>query len=468
MKKLSKFLIFTIFLTSFLGAGALAEKDDLPDYMARVSSFEGKNRVETSIEVSKMAYFYEDNLDTLLLAGYDGAADALSASFMAGEMKVPLLIANKNKISKNLMDEIKRLDPKEIILIGGENSLSKNIQEELEGEKFKTRRIKGGSRIETALEIARDYYGDKELKEVFLVEYNSLVDALAIGPVSARDGIPVLIANKDSIPKQVEDFLKEKAVEKVTVVGGETAISQKAVKDLESYVGNVERVYGKDRIETALSIADRYFKNPKVAFLANGWNNTDALIGGYYAAMENAPMLLTRQNMLFDNVADYIAAKPSKVYFLGGRSVLNVNVYRLTDWAVRGKKDPRPNPIPKPHSNFNVLPKHLPKGAVLTKKDLKEKRHEYKYNKKDSGGVSIQEVIMAHPDTRKDKSASYMLGEDKYGNLLIVYFNKDSSVSHASFFGPSPNLSSKEFYFFESEMGKFFEAYGYGFEGLGI
>lgn len=311
-----------------------------------VERLAGNNRVDTAIAVSKKAY--AGKVQTLFLAGFSGDADALTATFRTGKMNAPLLLSDKTKLSTNLINEINRLDPKEIIILGGENAVSKNIQNELVSKNYNVRRIEGKSRVETAVNVTIDYYKNTTIPDVFVVEYNSLVDALAIGPVAAKNGTPVLITRKDTVPSEVKEFLKNYDVKKVTIIGGENTVSKKGMEELSKLVGEVIRVSGPNRIETSLTIAKKYFTDPSSAFIANGWKNADALIGGYYAGMTNAPIILTNQNGLGDTTLEYLSNKVVKAYLLGGESVLSNYVYDLAKWVLIGGIKPSIEPIVPP------------------------------------------------------------------------------------------------------------------------
>lgn len=314
-----------LILFIFSGPTVLAADASAAEVSNAVERIAGANRVETAIEVSKKAYV--DPVDTLFLAGYNGDADALSATFLAGQKEAPLLVSDKHTISKALEQEINRLAPKEIVILGGESAVSKTIEQQLRAKSYATRRIQGNSRIETAVNIAADYYQDRSVEEVFIIEYNSLVDALAIGPVAARDGIPVLITQKNQVPEEVQYFLETHKVEKATVIGGENAISRRGFDALKKYVKNVDRVAGEDRILTSLTIADQYFDAPNYTFLANGWQNADALIGGYFAGIENSPIILITKDGGSYQVYNYIARAHVKAYILGGESVVTKDFF---------------------------------------------------------------------------------------------------------------------------------------------
>lgn len=90
-----------------------------------------------------------------------------------------------------------------------------------------------------------------------------------------------------------------------------------------------ERVYGNDRYDTAIAVANKYkaetgekFQNVVVAY---GENYPDALSGGYLAATMDAPVLLVRSSVE-NKIADYISKNITSggtVYLLGGTGVVS-------------------------------------------------------------------------------------------------------------------------------------------------
>lgn len=318
-----------------------------------IERIEGKNRVETSIKVSQVAYKGE-KVDTVLLAGYDGQADALTATFVAGQEDAPLLLTYKNKLDDKLLAELERLNPERIVILGGENVIYKTVENGLRSKGYEVKRIEGSSRIETAINVASDYYdyksGLSKASKVFVIEYSSLVDALAIGPVAARDGIPILIMKKDSVPSQVASFLEEKDIEEVTIVGGESRISGKGKNELESIVGvgKIKRISGNNRIQTSITICDTYFANRDSTVVANGHRYTDALIGGYFAAKKNAPIILTNEGQVTEGALHCIGKVDVKSYVLGGQSVINDKMFNSIQKTLVPKPQPKPEPELKP------------------------------------------------------------------------------------------------------------------------
>lgn len=55
---------------------------------------------------------------------------------------------------------------------------------------------------------------------------DSLADALAIGPVSAKVNSPILLVETNSIPQITMDTLVSLNIKNVTIIGGEVAVSE--------------------------------------------------------------------------------------------------------------------------------------------------------------------------------------------------------------------------------------------------
>lgn len=357
MKKVTKLLIFTLLAIIILPG--MVEADD----NGYISRLEGKDRIETSIAVSREAY-KSGEVDTLLLSGYSGEADALTSTFIAGQTNAPLLITHPSKLNESLVKEIQRLNPKEIVLLGGENVISGNVKKGLEEKGYKVKRLSGNSRIETAIDAVSEYLPKSRsgISEVFIIEYNSLVDALAAGPVSAKDGIPILISKRDGVPDKLVKFLKDNNIQKATIIGGETTISDKGKKELERYVNDVTRLSGSNRVDTSIKIGNTYFKKRESNIVANGVRYNDALVGGYFGAKKNAPIILANDKNINQNAVACIGENKVKAYVLGGDVVVNSKVYDHIGLTLNPKHKLTTKPKGKPAMSNKEVAKLVFKG----------------------------------------------------------------------------------------------------------
>lgn len=129
-----------------------------------VERISGKNRIETAIEASKLAY---DRANTVILAGSKGEVDALTGTLLASHEDGPLLLTNRDLLAKDVKDELKRLKAKKIIILGGYSVVSEKVQEELEKD-YKIERIAGSNREKTANKVAKRVKGEAAKRKIVL------------------------------------------------------------------------------------------------------------------------------------------------------------------------------------------------------------------------------------------------------------------------------------------------------------
>lgn len=288
----------------------------------------GKDRINTAILTSQSAYSQADNV---ILSGFGADVDALTGSLLAAVKDGPMLISRKNKLSPEVEKELDRLNAKKVYLLGGSNAISKNVEEEIKKLGYQVERIGGKNRYETAAKIAKSVK-DQTSSHAFIVlgvmenPNDALADALAIGPVSARDKSPVFLVNTNSVPSETRQALTDLKIKSVTIIGGLSAVSP--IVSIDLYLSNIQvlRVSGEDRYQTALEIAKKYYPDSNKALIANGRSSADALIGGYLGNLKNAPILLSEKDKLSDNTKTYIKDNLDNAIILGGDAVISSKV----------------------------------------------------------------------------------------------------------------------------------------------
>jgi beta-N-acetylglucosaminidase/putative cell wall-binding protein len=81
----------------------------------------------------------------------------------------------------------------------------------------------------------------------------------------------------------------------------------------------VDRLHGQNRFKNAVEISKKGWATAPKVFLANGYKYTDSLTGSPLAALNNAPILLTRENYLPDEtLAELKRLKAKEIVILGG------------------------------------------------------------------------------------------------------------------------------------------------------
>ena len=196
-------------------------------------------------------------------------------------------------------------------------------------------RAAGDDRYATAAEGSRLAFTDPSLVDVVLLATGeNYPDALAGGPLAAREHAPLLLTPHDRLDPATAQELARLAPSRVLLLGGPSALSDTVVQQLAARGFEVDRASGADRYETAATIALgrpgstwRAWNSAGVVYLATGENFPDALPGGAAAAANNAPLLLTARYQLPDPTLSALQAlRPSQVVVLGGPSAVDDGV----------------------------------------------------------------------------------------------------------------------------------------------
>ncbi|MGG4167048.1 SpoIID/LytB domain-containing protein [Bacillus sp. es.034] len=302
---------------------------DLGDYSHEL---EGIDRYETSVSVS--GYGWENRSKAVVIGRGDLSIDALTGSVLAKKLDSPLLLTTSKSLPETVLNEIKRLQPEKVYLLGGSNAIGTNVETQLKGLSFindgDITRISGKERYETAVKVA-DEINNKD--EIFVVTKDEKSpDALSIASYASMMQIPILYTTKDTLHESVEAYMKENAIKNVTIIGGQSAVSSGVERELANLAPNVTRVYGLDRYQTSLTIAEKYSDQfeEKTLFFARGDVFIDALPASALAAAMKSPLVLTRKDALPDHVGDWLDKRTvlADTYFLGGNGAINETVRR--------------------------------------------------------------------------------------------------------------------------------------------
>jgi putative cell wall-binding protein len=295
---------------------------------------DGQDRFEVAVNISKK--YWGSGADTVILSNHLAFADALSAAPFAYAKNAPILLTRNDRLTNATLNELKRLNPREIILIGGEGSINLSVVKEI--DQANIRRLQSVSRIPGKDRFAVSENIAKKLppsSHVILANGLVFADALSIAPYASINHIPILLTRSNSLPSSTLSLIKEKRVSEVTIVGGAASVS----KDVEKLLPVKKRIGGKDRYEVSANIAKEFFPESRQSFMATGLSFADALSGSTVAAKANGPVLLTRPNYTPELVHAYlISRQPEKVTIFGGRASVNDgSIYNLGNWEVKKK-----------------------------------------------------------------------------------------------------------------------------------
>ncbi len=250
----------------------------------------GADRFATAVALARR----HPDARTVYLASGRSFADGLAAGPVAAAGDGVLLLSEPDALPDVTRDELVHRDPTEVVVLGGPVALSPAVVAEVERIGLQVRRVGGADRYATAAMLADGVAPGVD--RVVVATGATFADALAIGPVAARDGAPVLLVEPDRVPDVVARQLERLRPREVVVVGGTAAVSDAAVAAVEHHAGvDARRVAGPDRYATATAIARTFFPDPHgVVALATGREFADALAAG---PVLEGPLLLSDRDL---------------------------------------------------------------------------------------------------------------------------------------------------------------------------
>ncbi|MGS2778921.1 S8 family serine peptidase [Robertmurraya sp. GLU-23] len=296
----------------------------------------GQTRISTAVEVSKEGWpnGLTHSERTVILARADNPADALSAAGLVGVKDAPILLTYPNQLDSITVNEIKRLNAAKIYVLGGPAAISYTVENKLRELGIATQRISGNDRFDTAYKINQEA-GLLESTEALIVNGITVADALSASSISATKKIPVYLVRTESIPVNLPSSVK-----KVTILGGEKAVSSHIEQTINSLGVTTNRIYGGTRYETNIN-AIKAFQSTSSAFLLVRGTSTsrtsedypDAVAAAGLSLKNNAAIILINPGRKEDSVTNYLSGVSNlSAAILGGEAAIPTN--RLEEMGI--------------------------------------------------------------------------------------------------------------------------------------
>ncbi|WP_300282820.1 cell wall-binding repeat-containing protein, partial [Peptacetobacter sp.] len=211
--------------------------------------FDGVNRYDTARKIA-IKIREKGNKNMAELASGEDFPDALCMAPLAVKDKAPILLAKKDSIPYYTKQALAEWDIENIKIAGLDKAISNNVEKSLEkGFKLSKdskkdsevytgaksiKRIGGYDRYETSSAIAKEAYPNTKLGVYATGE--DFPDALIAGNYAGRRESAVLLVKKDVLPESIEKHTKASSFNKITVIGGKDAISEKVINSIKKAI----------------------------------------------------------------------------------------------------------------------------------------------------------------------------------------------------------------------------------------
>jgi putative cell wall-binding protein len=274
--------------------------------------------------------FARANGDAVYVASGVSLADAMVAGSYAAEGGGSVLFVERDRVPTEVLNELRRLSPREVVVVGGPMVVSPAVEQSLAAAGFVVRRVAGANRYSTAVALSqRGHPGFAST--VYIASGTAFADAMPSGVLAAIDDGPVLLVTADGVPAVTATELRRLRPDRIVIVGGSSEVGADVELALAGFARRVERVAGADRFETAVALSQSRF-GPGVAavFVMSGDRFPDALAAVGPAGRIGGPILLTQPTCLPAGVrAEINRLQPRRIVIIGGGAVLASGIDNL-------------------------------------------------------------------------------------------------------------------------------------------
>lgn len=292
----------------------------------RVRQLAGPSRVHTAMAISQ-SQFKKGQAGAVVLARQGNFPDALAGASLARSVNGPMLLTVHNQLYPEVAQEMRRvLAPgATVYLAGGPNALNPQVEQAIQGLGFKTRRLAGASRVETATLVAEATNPNPHM--VVVADGRTFADALIAGSLASHLGGVQLLTDGDQLHPANAAWLAKHPNVYVIAIGSPAA---------RALGTRANKIYDEgDPMATSLKVAQNEYQNPTAVGIANGTRFPDGLAGGPNIASVHGPLLLTYPDVLPEDTKKWLAnqSQISEVRGYGGPVAISTQI--LNDAARR-------------------------------------------------------------------------------------------------------------------------------------
>jgi putative cell wall-binding protein/glucose/arabinose dehydrogenase len=290
----------------------------------------GAGRAETAALLSQQSF--QPGVPAAFVATADEFADALAGGPAAVGTGGPVLLTQRDELPEATANELRRLQPSQIVLLGGQAAVSEAVRAQLqEFTSGDVTRVAGPTRFGTAAAVsALAFSGAPAGPPVaYIATGEQFPDALTGGVPAAMQAGPLLLTRRDELPEATVNELARLQPRRIVVLGGSAAVSAAVERQLAQFtVGGVTRQAGPSRFATAAAVATNRFPAAiGTVYVATGERFPDALAAVPAAAIDSAPLLLVEASEIPPETAEELRRlAPDRIVVLGGESAVSAEV----------------------------------------------------------------------------------------------------------------------------------------------
>lgn len=209
------------------GTAAISQnvENELKSVGLTVKRIAGSGRFDTA---RKIAIEIGGSPSTAVIAYGYNFPDALSAASYAAQKGYPILLTDQKQLpqpTKEYVDKIQKT-----IVVGGEGVVGNEVLTQLNNPT----RIGGSSRFDTAAKMITTLGMSTE--EIYIGNGYGYADALTGSVLAAKRNAPLLLVEKDKLPKETKSIFTNYHVKDFTVLGGDVVVNDEVIFELTQLI----------------------------------------------------------------------------------------------------------------------------------------------------------------------------------------------------------------------------------------
>ena len=300
-----------------------------------VTEIAGSNRYDTAAKISKKGW---SSASTVVVANGSDEIEGIIANPLAAAYNSPVLLADKNKVRTQTIDELKRLKPSKVILIGGSNSIGSSAENTIKKAvpSASIKRIQGASISDLSVNIAKEIDSKANVSKIYVAGENGAADALSVVSKAAEEKAPILVTSKNKTTTSVKNWIKSNSISSAYFLGESAVLSDSVIKEIDSVVsGNVSgnRLGGSNRNQTNARVIKALYpaSSYNSVFVAKNRPLVDAISVGVYAAKTKSPIVIAG-NALDSEQGNVLKNKKANSVFRIGGGISNSSFNKVREY----------------------------------------------------------------------------------------------------------------------------------------
>ncbi|WP_291300852.1 cell wall-binding repeat-containing protein [Desulfosporosinus sp. BICA1-9] len=230
LNELKKLGVTKVYLVS--GTAVMSAKVESQLTAAGIQSVRlgGYDRYETAVNIAKEIQKIKPFQEVVVTNAFANV-DAISIAPIAAAKGIPVLLVDKDSVSKVVSDFIKSSGINKTYVIGGTAVVSNLVKDALPN----ALRLGGNDRFDTNTEVLKQFENLIVGGSMFFANGNdtSLIDSLTGAPMAAKLGGAIVLSNKEAVPVGTKAFIQtDIALKNPGILGGTAVMSDSTVQSL--------------------------------------------------------------------------------------------------------------------------------------------------------------------------------------------------------------------------------------------